>query len=91
MVTHLDAMCGGHYSSGSADITYSICHATLQEHVIEGSCEFIGGSSLMCTTTLPSVVVISIVVVEIKYFQCLKSKILNAFLIPAYFSKAHDI
>ena len=40
-------------------------HVTLQNYVIEGSGNFMGGSSTWYVTTLPSLVTIGIVVVEI--------------------------
>ena len=40
---------GGHRSSRSEDIKYLICHVTLQNHVIEGSCNLMS-SSLYVTT-----------------------------------------
>ena len=46
-------------------MTYLICHITSQDREIKGSCDFIGGSFLICITTLPSVMTIEIVVVEI--------------------------
>ena len=55
----------GHFSNESGDMTYLICHITSQDREIKGSCDFIGGSFLICITTLPSVMTIEIVVVEI--------------------------
>ena len=43
---------------------YSICHVTLQNHVIEGSSNFTSESSSWYVTTLPSLAAIGIVVVE---------------------------
>ena len=45
MVRHHLAMFGAHWSSASRDITYLICHLTLQDSVIEESCDVIGRSS----------------------------------------------
>ena len=42
-----------------------VCHLVSQDHVIEGSCKFIGGRSSWYVTILPGLVAISIVVVEI--------------------------
>ena len=43
---------------------YLICHVASQDHLIEGSCKFMGGSSLWYVTTLINIVTISIVIVE---------------------------
>ena len=40
------------------DITDSIYHVTTQDHAIEGSCNFVSGSSSLCITTLPSLVAV---------------------------------
>ena len=68
-VSHHLPMFGGHWSSGTGDIKYWICHITLQNHVIEGSCNFMIRSSSWHITTLPTLVTIDIVVVEIKCFS----------------------
>ena len=44
---------------------YIIAHAILHEHLLEGSCEFMVGSSLRCVTTLISLVTISTMTLEI--------------------------
>ena len=44
---------------------YLICHLTSQSHVIEGPCNFLSRFSSWCVTTLPGLVAIGIVVVEI--------------------------
>ena len=46
------------------DITDLACHVTLQNHVIKGSSNFMGGSSLWYITTLASLVAIGIVLIE---------------------------
>ena len=46
------------------DITDLGCHVTLQNHVIKGSSNFMGGSSLWYITTLASLVAIGIVLIE---------------------------
>ena len=33
---------GGHMHCGSADVMALVCHAMLQNHVIKGSCDFMG-------------------------------------------------
>ena len=55
---------GGHNCCGGGDITYLICQATFQDHVIKGSCEFIEQSSLY-VTVLSGLVAIDIVIDEI--------------------------
>ena len=45
--------------------TYVTLHATSQNHMIEGSNKFMSGSSSWYVTTLPSLIAIGIVLVEI--------------------------
>ena len=33
---------GGHMHCGSADVMALVCHVMLQNHVIKGSCDFMG-------------------------------------------------
>ena len=42
-----------------------ICHVTLQENIIKRSCDFMKRNSSLYVTTLPNLVVVVIVVVEI--------------------------
>ena len=49
-----------HWSSASGDINYLTCHVALQNHVIEGSSNFMSGSSSWYMTTLASLVTIGI-------------------------------
>ena len=56
---------GNHYFSTSGDKKYLMYHVTLQNYIIEGSRNFMGGSSTWYVTTVPSLVTIDIVVVEI--------------------------
>ena len=65
MVSHHLAMFGGHWSSASGDVKYLTCHVTLQNYVIEGSVNFVSGSSSWYITTLPSLVATGIVAVQI--------------------------
>ena len=58
-------MYGGHWSSRKVDISYSICHVTSQDLIIKGSCNFMDGSSSLNVTSVPILVAIGIVVVEI--------------------------
>ena len=63
-MSHLVAMFDGHWSSASGDIKYLTCHMTLQNHVIDGSSNFINGSSSGYITTLPSLMAIAMLVVK---------------------------
>ena len=65
MVSHHLAMFGDHWSSASGNIKYLIFHVTSQNHLIEGSCKFMNETSLLYVTTMPSLVTIGIVVIEI--------------------------
>ena len=61
---HLD-MFGCHRSIASGDIKYLICHVTSENEMIEGPCNFIISESFSWyVTTLPSLVAIDIVAVE---------------------------
>ena len=42
-----------------------VCHVISQDHMVKGSCDFMGGSPLWYVATLPSWVAIGIVVMEI--------------------------
>ena len=46
---------------------YLICHVTSHEHLIEGSCEFMGGSSLQYITILINLAAINIVILEVSF------------------------
>ena len=48
----------------SRDVTYLICHVTLQDKVLKSFCDFIGGSCSLHRTILPSLVAIVIAVVK---------------------------
>ena len=48
-----------HGSSTSGNIMYFIRHVISQEHLIEGSFKYAGGSSLDCVTTLTGLVIIA--------------------------------
>ena len=56
---------GSHSYCGSQDITYLICHATLQVYVVKGFAVFMESNSSLSVTTLPDLVTLDIVVVEI--------------------------
>ena len=65
MLSHHLTMHGGHCFIATGNIEYWICHVTSQNHVIEGSSNFMSDSfSWYVTTTFPSLVAIGIVVVE---------------------------
>ena len=64
-MSHHLAIFGGHWSSASGDIKCLTCHVTLQNHVTEGSSNFLSGSSFLYMINMPSFVAICIVVVEI--------------------------
>ena len=55
----------GDWSSASGDITYLACHVTLQNQVVDGLSDAMSGSTAWYITTLTSLVVIGIVVLEI--------------------------
>ena len=56
---------GGHSHSGSGVIMNLVCHLILQDNMIKGACDCMGGRFSWYVTTLPSLVAIGIVVVEI--------------------------
>ena len=58
------AMFGGYWSIEGGDVTNLICHVTSQDHVIE-EYDFMGSSTLLYVTNLPSSVAIGIAVVKI--------------------------
>ena len=64
-VSHRLAMFGVYWSSGNGNISYLIYHVTSQDHKIRVSYDFMGWSSSLCGTSLPSVVAIGIVAFEI--------------------------
>ena len=66
---HHFTMFGGNCSSGSGVIRHLVSHVTSKEHVIEGSCNFISGSSSLYVTTLSSMVAIDIAVEKIWRFS----------------------
>ena len=43
-----------------------VCHVILQDRMIQGSCDFMGETPLRYVTSLPRLVVIGIVLVEIQ-------------------------
>ena len=67
MVSHHLAIFDNYWFSSSGDVKHLTCHVNLQnhDHVIEGSSNFMSWSFSLCITTLLSLVVIGIVIVEI--------------------------
>ena len=61
-------MFGDDWSNSSGDMNYLICHLTQQNHVIEGSSNFVKESFPWNVTALPNLVAIGIVVAEITFF-----------------------
>ena len=47
MVSYHPAKFGGNRHFGSEDVMVSICHVISQDHVIQASCDFIGGEPLI--------------------------------------------
>ena len=68
IVNHHLTKFGGLRLFSSRDIENLIFHVALQDLVIKGPCDFMERSSSFYILTLPSVVVIAIVVVDIKWF-----------------------
>ena len=68
MVSYHLAMFGGHLSSAMGDMKYLLSHVTSQNHANKESDKFMCGSSSLHVTTLPSLVAVGIVVVELKCF-----------------------
>ena len=56
---------GSHSHFGGEVIMNLVCHVIFQDHVIKVLCDFMGGSLSWYITTLPSLVAIDTVVVEI--------------------------
>lgn len=65
MVSQHDAWFGVPGSSTNENVIHSICLVTSKDHLIERSCEFMGGSTLCYAITLISLVTVSIMMVEI--------------------------
>ena len=57
------AYCGADTSSAGGDV-YFICHVIQQDHSVEMSCVFMGESSSPHVTTLKSLVIIGILIVN---------------------------
>ena len=52
------------------NILHLICHVSLHDHLTEGSCKFMGGSSLQYVTTLISLASLSNVMVVNTCLEC---------------------
>ena len=65
MMSYHPAKFGGRSHSGSGVIRKLVCHMILKDHVVKGSCDFMGGNHSWSVTTLQSLVTIGIVLVEI--------------------------
>ena len=59
---------GGHQHCGSGDIVVLVCHVILQDHMINGSCDFMSRSPSREVTILPSLGAIGTLIVEIELF-----------------------
>ena len=64
-VSHHFAIFGGHWSSASGEIAFLICHMSSQDHMIKGSCDFMGENSSLYAIPLPNAVAVGIMVAEI--------------------------
>ena len=65
MASHNFAMFVGHWPDASESITSLVFRVISEDHVSEGSHDFMGGSSSLYVTTLPSLIAVGIAVVEI--------------------------
>ena len=65
MVSYNPAKFGGHRHSGSGDVMFLVCCMVLKDHMIIWSCDSTGQSHSWYVTTLPRLVAIGAVVVEI--------------------------
>ena len=65
MASHQFAKFGGHRHCDSENIMILGYHVISQDHIIKGSCDFIGRNPSRYVMILPSLVAIGTVVVEI--------------------------
>ena len=70
IVNYHFAMSSVHWSSGSRDITYLICHVASKENLIEGSFDVVDRSYSLYITTMQSLLAIAIVVLVISFLIC---------------------
>ena len=64
IVSHQIATFTSRRPGGGSYIIYLICRVTFQYHLINGSLNFMDGSYSLCLTTMPGLMTIVIVVVE---------------------------
>ena len=64
IVTHHFAKRCGHTRCGSSDTAVKIVYMTLQDHVIEGSGDFMEGQSSLYIPTLPKLIAIDIMLMD---------------------------
>ena len=69
MVFNYSAKFGGHRYFRSRDIMLLVCHVIKQDHVIRGSGGYYGKNPSKYVGTLPTLVFIGTVVVEIQWFS----------------------
>ena len=65
MVSYHLALLVAYRYSASGDITYLIIHMNSKDHVIIGSCDFMGGRFLWYATTLTKLLAIEILIKKI--------------------------
>ena len=69
-------LCHAHWSSATGNITYLICHISLQDHQItritwiSRSCDILGGNYSFYVITLPILIVAGIMVVGYNILFC---------------------
>ena len=63
-ISHHPANFGGHRHCNGGNVTVFVCHVN-SEDVVKGSCDFVGRSPSWFVTTLPGLLAIWIVVVDI--------------------------
>ena len=69
IVSHHFGTFSGHMPYGSCGIAAKIVYVTLQDHVIKGSGDFIKRNSALHIPTLPNLIAIDIVLMNINYFS----------------------
>ena len=90
MASHNFAMFGGHWSDASEGITSLVFRVTSEDHLSEGSHDFMGGSSSLYVTTLPSVIAVDIVVVEISFWFCVIRDLVRLSACHAYIHEIYN-
>ena len=64
MINYCPAKFNGHAHCGSKDMTL-MCHVMLQDHVIKGSCDFMGKNQSRQVSIVPCFAAIATLIVEI--------------------------